>query len=57
MADGTKTDALDAVNVLWSWIAGSASAKGIAQRKNTKSGKKGGGLDDTARGERSVRFR
>lgn len=37
---GTKTGAPDAVNVLWSWTAGSASAKGIVQRKNTTNGKK-----------------
>ena len=54
MADGTKTDAPDAVNVQWSWTAGFASAKRTALKKNTKSGKKGGGSDDTARGERSV---
>lgn len=40
MADGTKTDAPDAVNVRWSWTAGSASAKRIVLRKNTTNGKK-----------------
>lgn len=57
MADGTKTDAPDAVNVQWSWTAGFASAKQTALKKNTTSGKKGGGLNDSAYCERSVRFR